>query len=46
MVWDPATTATRDERRFKFERSSLDACPTEVGGLEEEDFGIFADVGL
>ena len=39
MVWEPATTATREERRLRFERSSLEeVAPTEeVQGFEEEE---------
>ena len=44
MVWEPATTATSDDRRLRFERSSLEDCPTVVGGLEEDE--VFPDRGL
>ena len=37
MVWEPATTATSDDRRLRFERSSLEDCPTVVGGLEADE---------
>ena len=36
MFCEPATTATRDERRLRFERSSLEEGAAEVEGCKED----------